>query len=105
MRLFKPHCKKERRVMAQKNYSLAHTKWMCKYHIVFTPKYRRKIIYNKYRKESAGIHKNTMQVQGSGDTGRAYDAGPCTPAGSDPAENKCIKFHGVPQGKECTDDV
>ena len=27
--------------------SLAHTKWMCKYHIVFTPKYRRKIIYNK----------------------------------------------------------
>ncbi|MBE5075688.1 IS200/IS605 family transposase, partial [Anaerotignum lactatifermentans] len=22
--------------------SLAHTKWVCKYHIVFTPKYRRK---------------------------------------------------------------
>ncbi|MED4329580.1 IS200/IS605 family transposase, partial [Schinkia azotoformans] len=29
--------------MANKEYSLAHTKWMCKYHIVFTPKYRRKI--------------------------------------------------------------
>ncbi len=28
--------------MAQKAYSLSHTKWMCKYHIVFTPKYRRK---------------------------------------------------------------
>ncbi|MED4369177.1 IS200/IS605 family transposase, partial [Schinkia azotoformans] len=27
--------------MANKEYSLAHTKWMCKYHIVFTPKYRR----------------------------------------------------------------
>ena len=26
--------------MAQKTNSLAHTKWMCKYHIVFTPKYR-----------------------------------------------------------------
>ena len=26
--------------MAQKAYSLSHTKWMCKYHIVFTPKYR-----------------------------------------------------------------
>ncbi|MED9907875.1 MAG: IS200/IS605 family transposase, partial [Collinsella sp.] len=24
--------------MAQKAYSLSHTKWMCKYHIVFTPK-------------------------------------------------------------------
>ncbi|MED4376416.1 IS200/IS605 family transposase, partial [Schinkia azotoformans] len=30
--------------MANKEYSLAHTKWICKYHIVFTPKYRRKII-------------------------------------------------------------
>ena len=31
--------------------SLAHTKYMCKYHIVFIPKYRRKIIYNKLRTE------------------------------------------------------
>jgi REP element-mobilizing transposase RayT len=29
--------------------SLSHTKWMCKYHIVFTPKYRRKVIYNQYK--------------------------------------------------------
>ena len=29
--------------------SLAHTKWVCKYHIVFTPKYCRKIIYNQLR--------------------------------------------------------
>ena len=27
--------------------SLAHTKWNCKYHIVFTPKYRRQIIYKQ----------------------------------------------------------
>ena len=27
------------------NHSLAHTKWNCKYHIVFTPKYRRQVIY------------------------------------------------------------
>ena len=27
--------------------SLAHSKWVCKYHIVFSPKYRRKIIYNQ----------------------------------------------------------
>ena len=33
--------------MAKKANSLAHTKWMCKYHIVFTPKYRRKVIYNQ----------------------------------------------------------
>ena len=29
--------------------SLSHTKWDCQYHIVFTPKYRRKAIYHKLR--------------------------------------------------------
>ena len=31
------------------NNSLAHTKWNCKYHIVFAPKFRRKEIYGKYK--------------------------------------------------------
>ena len=30
--------------------SLAHTKWVCKYHIVFTPKYRNKIICEEWKK-------------------------------------------------------
>ncbi|MCB6775715.1 IS200/IS605 family transposase, partial [Phocaeicola dorei] len=25
--------------------SLAYTRWNCKYHIIFTPKYQRKVIY------------------------------------------------------------
>ena len=29
--------------------SLAHTKWNCKYHIVFAPKYRRKVFYEEKR--------------------------------------------------------
>ena len=29
--------------------SLAHTKWECKYHIIFAPKYRRQIIYGKIK--------------------------------------------------------
>lgn len=29
--------------------SLAHTKWDCKYHIVFAPKYRRKVFYEDKR--------------------------------------------------------
>ncbi|MFT8394211.1 MAG: IS200/IS605 family transposase [Liquorilactobacillus ghanensis] len=37
--------------MANKLNSLAHTKWLCKYHVVFTPKYRRKVIYNQYRRD------------------------------------------------------
>ena len=35
--------------MANQTDSLAHTKWVCKYHIVFYPKYRRKIICKGYR--------------------------------------------------------
>ena len=31
--------------------SLAHTKWNCKYHVVFAPTYRRKIIYNQLRQD------------------------------------------------------
>ena len=33
------------------NNSLAHTKWNCMYHIVFIPKYRRKVMYGKLRKD------------------------------------------------------
>lgn len=29
--------------MAQKAHSLSYAKWMCRYHIVFTPEYRRKV--------------------------------------------------------------
>ena len=35
--------------------SLAHTKWNCKYHVVFAPKFRRKIIYNQLRKDIGKI--------------------------------------------------
>ncbi|MEC1158551.1 transposase, partial [Cytobacillus horneckiae] len=35
--------------------SLAHTTWNCKYHIVFAPKYRRQIIYVKYKKSIGQI--------------------------------------------------
>ena len=29
--------------------SLSHTRWNCKYHIVFAPKYRRKVFYQSKR--------------------------------------------------------
>lgn len=35
--------------MSNDDKSLAHTRWNCKYHIVFTSKYRRKVIYGKLR--------------------------------------------------------
>lgn len=50
--------------MAQKAYSLSHTKWMCKYHIVFTPKYRRKVIYNQIRSDIGEILRKLCEYKG-----------------------------------------
>lgn len=50
--------------MANKSNSLAHKKWMRKYHITFTPKYRRKIIYNQYRKSIGEILRLLCKYKG-----------------------------------------
>jgi len=50
--------------MANKANSLSHTKWTCKYHIVFTPKYRRKIIYNQYKESVRDILKQLCAYKG-----------------------------------------
>jgi putative transposase len=35
--------------------SLSHTKWECKYHIVFVPKYRRKLLYRQLRTDLGSV--------------------------------------------------
>ena len=50
--------------MANQTNSMAHTKWMCKYHIVFTPKYRRKVIYNQYKEDIRDIIKTLCKYKG-----------------------------------------
>ncbi len=44
--------------------SLSHTKWRCQYHIVFAPKYRRQIIYGKYRAEIGKILRTICERNG-----------------------------------------
>ena len=45
-------------------YSLSHSKWDCKYHLVFVPKKRRKIFYGKIRKEVGKIFRELAQQKG-----------------------------------------
>ena len=40
--------------------SLAHTKWNCKYHIVFAPKYRRQVFYGEKRRAIGEILGNCV---------------------------------------------
>jgi putative transposase len=46
------------------NNSLAHTKWNCKYHIVFAPKFRRKEIYGEKREEIGKILRQLCEWKG-----------------------------------------
>ena len=44
--------------------SLAHTKWECKYHLVFAQKYRRRIIYGELRQEIGQILRDLCNRKG-----------------------------------------
>ena len=46
------------------NSSLAHTKWNCKYHIVFAPKYRRQVIYGKIKVDIGIILRKLCERKG-----------------------------------------
>ena len=46
------------------NNSLAHTRWNCKYHVVFAPKYRRQAIYGELRAEIGQILRKLCEQKG-----------------------------------------
>lgn len=45
-------------------HSLSHTKWECKYHIVFAPKYRRKVFFGQKRYEIGKIIRELCRWKG-----------------------------------------
>jgi putative transposase len=45
-------------------HSLSHSKWDCKYHVVFIPKRRRKVFYGEIRKELGKIFRELAQQKG-----------------------------------------
>ena len=54
----------EKKVNFNATKSLAHTKWNCKYHIVFAPKYRRKVFFEEKRLEIREILRTLCQWKG-----------------------------------------
>ena len=45
-------------------HTLSHTTWNCKYHIVFAPKYRRKVFYGEKRLEIGAILRELCEWKG-----------------------------------------
>ena len=44
--------------------NLSHVKWECKYHVVIIPKYRRKVLYGRMRKEVGAILRELCRQRG-----------------------------------------
>ena len=85
--------------------SLSHSKWNCKYHIVFIPKYRRKIIYYKLREDIQGYIKDLCKWKGV-----EIIEGHMMPDHvhlllSIPPKQEISSFMGVFKRKECNDDI
>ena len=81
--------------MANKHNSLSHTKWLCKYHIVFTPKYRRKIEFNQYKRDIVGIIKRLCKYKGVEIIFVTINT----------AKIQCFKFYGIFEREKFTDDI
>ena len=63
--VFRPLLEKGKVILWQSKRIRSHTtKWMCKYHIIFTPKYRRKIVYNQYKTDLRDILKQLCSYKG-----------------------------------------
>ena len=45
--------------------SLSHTKWTCQYHVVFIPKYRKKVIYGELRRDLGEVLRRLAQQRES----------------------------------------
>ena len=81
------------------NNSLSHTRWNCKYHIVFAPKYRRKVFYKAKRVTMGRSQRQLREWKGV----KIIEAEVCpdhTYAGRESAEASGGKFHGMPERKE-----
>ena len=77
--------------------SLAHTKWNCKYHVVFAPKYRRKVFYNEKKEAIREIIRTLCQWKG---VERRSMSGSYSFTSEYPAQNERFGIHGILKRKE-----
>ena len=87
------------------NDSLSHTKWNCKYHIVFAPKYRRQIIYGKIKKDIGAILRKLCEFKGV----EIIEANACKDhihmLVSIPTKNRVFNLYGIFKRKKFFNDI
>ena len=85
--------------------SLAHTTWNCKYHIVFAPKFRRKVFFNEKRADIREIIRTLCQWKG-GRNHRGRDLSGSYPSAAEhSAKILGFGFYGISEGKKQLNDL
>ena len=84
--------------------SIAHTKWNCKYHIVFAPKYRRKVFFEEKRLEIREILRTLCAWKGVDIIEGEICPDHVHLLLSTP-QVQYIVVHGIPERQECNDDI
>ena len=83
--------------------SLAHTRWNCKYHIVFAPKYRRKAFYGEKRLAIGSILRKLCEWKNV----RILEAECCADhihmLVANPTQNKRIRLYGISEREKQSD--
>ena len=91
--------------MANDTKSITHTKWNCKYHIVFAPKYRRKAFFGEKREAVGKILRQLCEWKGI----EIVEAKVCPDhvhmLVSIPPKIAVSSFRGVSEGEEQSDAV
>ena len=85
--------------------SLSHTKWNCKYHIVFAPKYRRKVFYQEKRLEIGRILRQLCEWKGGEDYRSRGMSRPYSSICRNTTEDCNIEIYGIPKRKKQHDAV
>ena len=85
--------------------SLSHTRWNCKYHIVFAPKYRRQVIYGKIKNDLGTILRRLCECKGIEIHGGELVQRPCAHASEHSAEIQRVINRRVSERKKQPDDI
>ena len=87
------------------NRSLSHTRWKCQYHIVFIPKYRKKVLYGKVREDVREILSILCKYKNVENNSRSSMHRSCASQCGNTTQIEHSKFYGVSKRKEYTDDI
>lgn len=80
--------------------SLSHTRWDCKYRVMFIPKRRKRKIFEGLRRHLGVIFHERAAHEEATDRGEASDAGSCAHVPECAAEIRGLERGGLPQGQE-----